>query len=114
MSAKFMRRNIQISVRLSEEEHKILKEKMDMIGVTNQEAFMRKMILDGLVIRLELPELKELISLLRYSSNNINQIAKRLHESGRAYQNDLDDIKRNQERLWEKANEIMMKLSQLQ
>ena len=75
---------------------------------------MRKMILDGLVIRLELPELKELISLLRYSSNNINQIAKRLHESGRTYQNDLDDIKRYQERLWEKANEIMMKLSQLQ
>lgn len=114
MSAKFMRRSIQISVRLSEEEHKILKEKMEKIGVTNQEAFMRKMILDGLVIRLELPELKELISLLRYSSNNINQIAKRLHENGRAYQNDLDDIKRNQERLWEKANEIMMKLSQLQ
>ena len=114
MSAKFMRRNIQISVRLSEEEHRILKEKMGKIGVTNQEAFMRKMILDGLVIRLELPELKELISLLRYSSNNINQITTRLHDSGRAYQNDLDDIKRNQERLWEKANEIMMKLSQLQ
>lgn len=114
MSAKFMRRSIQISVRLSEEEHRILKEKMEMIGVTNQEAFMRKMILDGLVIRLELPELKELISLLRYSSNNINQIAKRLNENGRAYQDDLDDIKRNQERLWTKANEIMMKLSQLQ
>ena len=114
MSAEFMRRNIRISVRLTEEEHRILKEKMDRIGVTNQEAFIRKMILDGLVIRLELPELRELISLLRYSSNNINQIAKHLNESGRVYQTDLDDIKVNQEKLWSMANEIMMSLSKLQ
>ena len=113
MSAEFMRRNIRISVRLTAEEHQLLKEKMEKIGVTNQEAFIRKMILDGLVIRLELPELKELISLLRYSSNNINQIAKRLNESGRVYQTDLDDIKANQEKLWEMANEIMMSLSRL-
>ena len=113
MSTEFMRRNIRISVRLTAEEHQLLKEKMEKIGVTNQEAFIRKMILDGLVIRLELPELKELISLLRYSSNNINQMAKRLNESGRVYQTDLDDIKANQEKLWTMANEIMMSLSRL-
>ena len=83
MSAQFMRRSIRISVRLTEEEHRLLKEKMARIGVTNQEAFLRKMALDGLVIRLDLPELKQMISLLRYTSNNINQIAKRLNESGR-------------------------------
>lgn len=92
MSAQFMRRNIRISVRLTEEEHRLLKEKMARIGVTNQEAFLRKMALDGLVIRLDLPELKQMISLLRYTSNNINQIAKRLNESGRAYDTDLAEI----------------------
>ena len=86
MSAQFMRRNIRISVRLTEEEHRLLKKKMARIGVTNQEAFLRKMALDGLVIKLDLPELKQMISLLRYTSNNINQIAKRLNESGRAYE----------------------------
>ena len=35
MSAQFMRRNIRISVRLTEEEHRLLKEKMARIGVTN-------------------------------------------------------------------------------
>ena len=75
-----MRRNIRISVRLTEEEHRLLKEKMARIGVTNQEAFLRKMALDGLVIRLDLPELKQMISLLRYTSNNINQIAKKYNE----------------------------------
>ena len=111
MSAQFMRRNIRISVRLTEEEHRLLKEKMARIGITNQEAFLRKMALDGLVIKLDLPELKQMISLLRYTSNNINQIAKRLNESGRAYKTDFADILEKQEQLWGLANEILMKLS---
>ena len=114
MSAQFMRRNIRISVRLTEEEHRLLKEKMARIGVTNQEAFLRKMALDGLVIRLDLPELKQMISLLRYTSNNINQIAKRLNESGRAYDTDLTEILEKQKQLWQLANDILMKLSKLQ
>ena len=114
MSAQFMRRSIRISVRLTEEEHRLLKKKMARIGVTNQEAFLRKMALDGLVIRLDLPELKQMISLLRYTSNNINQIAKRLNESGRAYDTDLAEILEKQDRLWQLANDILMKLSRIQ
>lgn len=114
VSAQFMRRSIRISVRLTEEEHRLLKEKMARIGVTNQEAFLRKMALDGLVIRLDLPELKQMISLLRYTSNNINQIAKRLNESGRAYDTDLAEILEKQKQLWQLANKILMKLSTIQ
>ena len=114
MSAQYMRRNIRISVRLTEEEHQLLKEKMARIGVTNQEAFLRKMALDGLVIKLDLPELKQMISLLRYPSNNINQIAKRLNENGRAYETDFADILEKQNQLWGLANEILMKLSSIQ
>lgn len=114
VSAQFMRRNIRISVRLTEEEHRLLKEKMARIGVTNQEAFLRKMALDGLVIKLDLPELKQMISLLRYTSNNINQIAKRLNESGRAYDTDLAEILEKQKQLWGLANKILMKLSTIQ
>ncbi len=114
MSAQYMRRNIRISVRLTEEEHQLLKEKMARIGVTNQEAFLRKMALDGLVIKLDLPELKQMISLLRYTGNNINQIAKRLNENGRAYETDFADIQEKQNQLWRLANEILMKLSSIQ
>lgn len=114
MSAQFMRRSIRISVRLTEEEHRLLKEKMARIGITNQEAFLRKMALDGLVIKLELPELKQMISLLRYTSNNINQIAKRFNESGRTYETDFADILEKQNQLWGLANEILMKLSTIQ
>ena len=114
MSAQFMRRDIRISVRLTEEEHRLLKEKMARIGVTNQEAFLRKMALDGLVIKLDLPELRQMISLLRYTGNNINQIAKCLNEGGRIYETDLADIREKQDQLLRLANEILMKLSTIQ
>ena len=114
MSAQFMRRSIRISVRLTEEEHRLLKEKMARIGVTNQEAFLRKLALDGLVIKLDLPELKQMISLLRYTSNNINQIAKRLNESGRVYDTDLAEILEKEHQQWGLANEILLKLSAIQ
>ena len=113
MSAQFMRRNIRISVRLTEEEHRLLKEKMARIGVTNQEAFLRKMALDGLVIRLDLPELKELVSLMRRSSNNLNQLTRKVHETGRIYDVDLEDISQRQEQLWDGVKEILTQLSKL-
>lgn len=55
-----------------------------------------------------------MISLLRYTSNNINQIAKRLNESGRAYDTDLAEILEKQKQLWGLANKILMKLSAIQ
>ena len=55
-----------------------------------------------------------MISLLRYTSNNINQIAKRLNESGRVYDTDLAEILEKQHQLWGLANEILLKLSAIQ
>ncbi len=111
MSAEYARRNIKVSVRFTEAEHELLKKRMAITGTSNQEAFIRKLSLDGIVVKLDAPELKEMISLLRYSGNNINQIAKRLHETGRTYEADITDIKANQERLIELANTIITKLA---
>lgn len=91
----------------------MIEEKMAQFGTTNMAAYLRKMALDGYVVRLELPELREMVSLLRRSSNNLNQIAKRFNETGRIYNTDLDDIRQHQEQLWQKANEILTKLADI-
>lgn len=101
------------AVRFSPEEMRLIQGKMCQLGTSNFSAFMRKMAIDGYVVKLELPELKELVSLLRYSSNNLNQLTKRVHESGRIYDADLEDIHQNQERLWGVAQQILDKLSKL-
>ena len=100
-------------IRMTPKELQMIHQKMEQFGTTNFSAFVRKMAIDGYVVRLELPELKELVSLLRYSSNNLNQLTKRVHETGRIYDADLEDIHRNQERLWSAAQEILDKLSKL-
>lgn len=99
------------AVRFSPDEMRVVQEKMRQLGTSNFSAFMRKMAIDGYAVRLELPELKELVSLLRYSSNNLNQLTRRVHESGRIYDADLEDIHQNQERLWGAAQQILDKLS---
>lgn len=101
------------AVRFSPEEMRLVQEKMRQLGTSNFSAFMRKMAIDGYVVRLELPELKELVSLLRYSSNNLNQLTRRVHESERIYDVDLEDIHRGQEQLWDAAQTILDKLSKL-
>ena len=71
------------------------------------------MAIDGYVVRLELPELKEMVSLLRSSSNNLNQLTKRVHETGRIYDADLEDLRQSQERLWDAARRILDTLAKL-
>ena len=58
----------------------------------NMAAYLRKMAIDGYVVRLELPELRDLISLLRRTSSNFNQIARRVNSTGRAYEDDIYDM----------------------
>ena len=60
-----------------------------------------------------LPELRELVSLLRYSSNNHNQFTRRAHETGRIYETDLEDIQQSQERIWTAAEKIVSSLAAL-
>ena len=101
------------SVRFSPDEMRMIQEKMRQFGTTNFSAFVRKMTIDGYVVKLELPELKEMVSLLRYSSNNRNQLTKRVHETGRIYDADLDDLHQSQERLWDAARDILSALAKL-
>ena len=86
---------------------------MAQAGIENMSAFLRKMALDGYVIVLDLPELREMVSLLRRSSNNLNQLTKRVHETNRFYDKDLDELQRSQEQLWNAAQVILKKLSDL-
>ena len=113
MSAPNRKREVQVNFRVSPQELEMIEQKMAQLGTSNREAYLRKMALDGYVVKLELPELKELVSLMRYSSNNLNQLTRKVHETGRVYDADLEDISQRQEQLWEGVKEILTQLSKL-
>ena len=105
------KRNIVIRFRVTPEEREMIESKMAQFGTTNMAAYLRKISIDGYVVRLDLPELREMVSLLRRSSNNLNQIAKRVNETSRIYDADIDCLKENQEKIWSAANEILTRLA---
>ena len=105
------KRNIQIIFWVSEEEREQIQAKMDQVGTENLSAYLRKIAIDGYILKLDLPELREMISLLRRSSNNLNQIARRLNETGRFYTTNMEDILQRQEQLWQAANTILTRLA---
>lgn len=113
MSVPKRKREVQLNFRVSPEELALIEQKMAQLGTKNREAYLRKMALDGYVVRLELPELKELVSLMRYSSNNLNQLTRRAHENGRIYDADLEDISRRQEALWDGVHQVLTQLAKL-
>lgn len=82
-------------------------------GTTNMGAYLRKMALDGYILRLDLPELKEILSQLRYMGNNVNQIAKRANEVGVIDEMDIRGVSKRQERMLEQMARFLKKLSGL-
>ena len=113
MTTPKRKRDVQLNFRVSPEELAMIEQKMAQLGTKNREAYLRKMALDGYVVRLELPELKELVSLMRRSSNNLNQLTRRVHETGRIYDADLKDISQRQEALWDGVHQVLTQLAKL-
>lgn len=106
-------RNIQLNFRVSENERAIIEDKMARFGTHNREAYLRKMAMDGYVVQLDLPELKQLLSLLSISSNNLNQLTRRVHQTGHIYDADLADLNKRQEQIMAGISEILNKLYSL-
>ena len=61
MNSPNRKREVQLNFRVSPEELALIEQKMSQFGTKNREAYLRKMALDGYVVKLELPELKELL-----------------------------------------------------
>ena len=96
------------------EELEQLHQKMAEAGVRNRSSFIRKMALDGYIVKLNLEEITEMIRLLRFSSNNLNQIAKKVNATGSVYGAEIAEMQAKQEEIWELARDILARLSMIQ
>lgn len=105
------RRDRQMNVLVSESEMKRIRLKMEELEISCLNAYVRKMALDGYCVKLDLQDVKEMVSLLRRCSNNLNQYAKRANETGSIYAEDVKDLQNRFEEIWIMAKEIMARLS---
>ncbi len=107
------KRNVQLHFMVTERERSLIDEKMAQLGTKNMGAYLRKMAVDGYVIHLDLSDIRELVSLLRRTGNNLNQLTKRVHETGNIYKEDIEDLRQSYDKLWDMAGEILSRLSSI-
>ncbi len=105
------KRKHNVHFRVNPEEEELIRRKMEDAGISSVAAYMRKMAIDGYVVRLDLSDVKEAIRLLRISGNNLNQYAKKANETGSIHAEDIKDVKARQEELWKVLKQILDKLS---
>ena len=77
-------------------------------------AYIRKMVIDGYVVKLDMPELRELILRMKSISNSENQIAKLINSTGNIYETDIEEIRKNQEEIYEVVRKILTSLSKIE
>ena len=107
------KRNKRIVFYLDDAELALLDEKMAAAKIGNREAYLRKMSLDGYIVRIDFSDVREMVRLLRNATNNLNQVARRANETRSIYASDITDLQDNYEKLWQSAEVILNKLAKM-
>jgi len=107
------RRDVPIYLWVRQDELEAIQERMASIGTQNMSAYIRKMALNGYVLNVDLEPVKELVSLLRRCSNNLNQAAIHVNTYGGLYPNEITGLQKDYAALWERVNDMLKQLAEV-
>ena len=110
---KQRRRPVHLHVMVSEEEQALIQERMAEAGISNMGAYMRKMALNGYVLHVDLSPVRELVSLQRRCSNNLNQVAIHANTYGGIYPDDIKTLQDDYAALWGPLSDLLKKLAEI-
>lgn len=99
--------------KMSEEQRSLIEQKMAQVGILNMSAYIRKMCIDGQIFVVHIPELREIIRLLRITTNNVNQIAKRVNSGGEAAGAEVEQMRVQLESVWDQLNVFIRLLTEI-
>ena len=94
-------RPARIEFRVTEQERQLIQKKMEQLGTKNMGAYLRKMAIDGYIIKVDYTEQKKLAAAISRVAGNINQICRRINQTGHFYEDDVVELKAKQCEIWE-------------
>ncbi len=94
-------RPVRVEFRVTEQEHQLIQKKMEQLGTKNMGAYLRKMAIDGYIIKVDFTEQKKLAAAVSRVAGNINQICRRINQTGHFYEDDIVELKAKQCEIWE-------------
>ena len=98
---------------VSQAEHDLIRERMSEAGTANMGAFIRKMALNGYVLHVDLSPVRELVSLQRRCSNNLNQIAVNVNAYGGVTPQELTALQADYAALWKPLSGLIKQLAEI-
>lgn len=98
------------SFRTTDAEDELIRKKMENFGIRKKSIYFRAMVLNGYLLKLDLPQIRELLRLMKNLTNNVNQIARRMNERGSIYETEMDEILEKMDDLWKIMNQILSRL----
>ena len=102
------KRNIQMKFYVTEEEKRLIDEKMAQLPTRRYGAYLRKMAIDGYIIYTDTTDIKEMNTALSAIGRNINQIARRVNAGGNIYQADMEEIRERLDEIWQLQRRILL------
>ena len=94
-------RSIRIEFCVTEQEKELIESKMAQLGTRNMGAYLRKMAIDGYIIKVDYTEQKKLAAAVSRAAANINHICRRINQTGHFYEDDIVELKAKQREIWE-------------
>ena len=107
-------RNITMKFHVSEREKEMIRKRMELSGIINQSAFLRKQAIDGYIILLEAPDLLEFVKAAHQYCDLLNNIARRVNETNRFYDSDMEEIRTMSKKLLKRTQDVFNKLLDIQ
>ena len=102
-------RPIRIEFCVTEQERKLIQNKMAQLGTKNMGAYLRKMAIDGYIIKVDYTQQKKLAAAVSRVVSNINQICRRINSTGNLYAEDVAELKEWQAEIWSLLKETQRK-----
>ena len=93
-------RPIRIEFCVTEQERQLIQSKMVQLGTRNMGAYLRKMAIDGYIIKVDYTQQKKLAAAVSRAASNINQTCRRINSSGHLYAEDVAELKERQAEIW--------------
>ena len=100
------RRNVKIEFYVDEEELNKITEKAQVMHL-DRSKYMRKVAVDGYIIKQDYSHLDDMIYELNKIGNNINQIAKVGNANNHISSQDIKEIKENMNKIWDMVADKM-------
>ena len=107
------KRDKQLKIWVSQEELDMIHQKMSEFGTSNMGAFVRKMVIDGYIVKLDIPELREILHQLGPIGNNVNQMARKLNAGGSIYREDIAEVNAKLDAVYKLQRRILKKLAKI-